>query len=443
MKTAALLVGAVITVATGTTGCRDKPSGTGEEKGVSQSPAAVGRAGPHERVEERKTSDLDQPVDALFARTCEHKRKTFECDQCRYEIGVVKAPRALFDEGLLKTTQVVRERVAQPLLLTGEVRFDERRVTHVSLPAQGVVRKASVTLGDRVKKGQPLVEVESITVGEAEGAYLEAKAALRLAASNYGRQTQLRKESISSEKDYLQARQEYEAAQIRVEAALGKLTRMGVGLGDARQITQGSSHGRLVLRAPVDGMVLTMHAVAGEVAKSEESLVTIGDNSVVWVWADLYERDIARVTRLQAARRLAASVSVKAYPGEEFSGTVDFVSPAMEEASRTVKVRIEIPNQQRRLLAGMFASVKVFLLGDQEAPTLPKGAVLQDDGRSFVFVHHHGDYYVRRPVTPGRTWADRVEIAAGLAGGETVVADGAFLMKSDVLRSKMGAGCAD
>ena len=70
-------------------------------------------------------------------------------------------------------------------------------------------------------------------------------------------------------------------------------------------------------------------------------------------------------------------------------------------------------------------------------------ALLEDEGRTFVFVHHHGDYYLRRPVVAGRRWAGWVEIKRGLRPAQTVVAEGAFLMKSDVLRSKMGAGCAD
>jgi cobalt-zinc-cadmium efflux system membrane fusion protein len=115
----------------------------------------------------------------------------------------------------------------------------------------------------------------------------------------------------------------------------------------------------------------------------------------------------------------------------------------MDEASRTVKMRIEVPNADRRLLAGMFATVKVFLPSPEQMTVLPLTAVLEDEGRSFVFMHHHDDYYVRRPVKLGRVWAGRVEITGGVAGGETVVSDGAFLMKSDVLRSKMGAGCAD
>jgi cobalt-zinc-cadmium efflux system membrane fusion protein len=91
----------------------------------------------------------------------------------------------------------------------------------------------------------------------------------------------------------------------------------------------------------------------------------------------------------------------------------------------------------------MFASVALFLPGSDEVRAVPAAALLEDEGRSFVFVHHQGDYFVRRPVTAGRSWDGWVEIVAGLEASQTVVAEGAFLLKSDVLRSKMGAGCAD
>ncbi len=89
----------------------------------------------------------------------------------------------------------------------------------------------------------------------------------------------------------------------------------------------------------------------------------------------------------------------------------------MDESSRTVKVRVEVKNADGRLLAGMFANVKLFLPGADEALAVPRGAVLEDEGRSFVFVHHQGDYYVRRPVTVGRTWAGWVEVKKGLQPG--------------------------
>ncbi len=429
----------------------NRPSGTGAAEATSIRVPAGAVQEPHDHqsaagnVQEgaREPSDLDRPVDELFSATCEHGKKTFECDACRYGVGVVRAPTTLFSGGLLQIETVVRERVEIPLVLTGEVRFDERRVTHLSTQAEGTIRQIHVALGDSVKKGQALVEIESIAVGEAQGAYLEAQTVQRLARRNYERLAALRKEKISSEKEYLQATQEWEAAEIRSDGALRKLTRLGMDATDAAALDQASARGRLLLRAPADGTVLTLHAVPGEVAKPDQALATIGDNAVVWVWADLYERDIARVTRQQLQKKLRATVTVKAYPGEEFPGTIDFVSPAMEEASRTVKVRVEVKNPDGRLLAGMFATVKIFMAGDDEALVAPMAAVLEDEGRSFVFVRHHGDYYVRRPVSPGRTWGNRVEIVSGLQDGQAVVAEGSFLLKSDVLRSKMGAGCAD
>ena len=205
----------------------------------------------------------------------------------------------------------------------------------------------------------------------------------------------------------------------------------------------GTTGGSIALRAPMDGAVLVMHAVPGEVARTDESLLTVGDNTTVWVWADLYERDIAAVNRGQAAGQLAASVSVKAYPGEEFPGTVDLVSPAMDESSRTVKVRVEVGNPDGRLLRGCSPPSRCSCRGRTRRWRFHASRCSRTRGGRFVFVHHHDDYYVRRPVVVGRTWAGWVEIKKGLEPAQTVVADGAFLMKSDVLRSKMGAGCAD
>ncbi len=397
-------------------------------------PSRAQETGHEEEHGHGKPSDLDRPVDALVAERCEHERPAFACDTCRYEVGFVRVPVSLVESGLLELAKVERRQVRVPVHLTGEVRFDERRVAHVRSQVEGIVKRVHVALGDRVRRGQPLVELDSVVVGEAQATNLETTALVELGRRNFERIAQLRRENIASEREYLQAKQELEAAEIRAAAARGKLGRLGSGSGRG---------GRLLLRAPMDGRVLVLHAVSGELARPDEALLTVGDNARVWVWADLYERDLAAVTQGQAAHKLTASVAVKAYPGEEFPGAVDLISPAMDESSRTVKVRVEVANPEGRLLAGMFATVKVFLPGADQVLAVPRAAMLEDEGRSFVFVHHGGDDYVRRPVTPGRSWAGWVEVQAGLAAGQTIAADGAFLLKSDVLRSKMGAGCAD
>lgn len=383
---------------------------------------------------EGEASDLDLPVAELFAASCEHGVKTHACDECRYEVGVAKAPADLFAGGLLRAARPEREPVRLPLALTGQVALDERHVAHLSPPAEGLVRRVLVTVGDRVRRGQVLVEIDSGAAAEAAGELRAARTGLENAEQAHRRIASLREQGIAAQKDLAAAAQELEAARIRLQTAQAQAGRLGLP-ADADAAVDGS----LRLRASVDGTVLFLHAVAGEPAHPEEVMATVGDIAEVRVWADLYERDLAKLPPAP----LPAEVFVRAWPDAAFPGTVDLIGPSLDEATRTVKLRVTVPNPDGRLLAGMFATVNVLLPGDEHALALPRDAVLEDEGRSFVFVHHDGDYYVRRPVTTGRTWGDRIEIAGGLQGDETVVTGGAFLLKSDVLRSKMGAGCAD
>jgi membrane fusion protein, heavy metal efflux system len=198
-----------------------------------------------------------------------------------------------------------------------------------------------------------------------------------------------------------------------------------------------------VVRAPLAGTVLFVHVTLGELAEPGKDAILIADVSNLWVWGDLYEKQMEEVSAAWRTGTLTATVTVDAYPTEVFSGTVDFVGATMEESSRTVKIRISLANPGGKLRPGMFAKVCLYPQGAVETLAVPLVSVLSDEGRDFVFVHHDGDYYIRRPVTKGRVMGDLVEILSGLQSGQEVVNTGAFLLKSDVLRSKMGAGCAD
>ncbi len=408
-------------------------------------PAPAPSSAPHPDHAPRG-SDLDRPVDELFAERCEHARPTFECDECRYQVGVVRLPGKLVADGLVKTGKVERRRTDKPVSLTGEVRFADRRVTHVSPRAEGIIQRVFVGPGQRVERGQPLLEMESLTLGEAESHYRETQASLALARKAYDRQAALRAEQITSEKEYLAARQEMEAATIRATAASEKLRRLGVGADEVQALrAEGApvTRGVLVLRAPTSGAVLEMHAVPGEAVRPDQSVFTLGDLSQLWVLADLYEAQFPEVLAHEFHGDMSATVTARAFPGESFPATVEFVAPAMDEKTRTIKVRVGVPNPKGKLRAGMFVNVELHLPAGAEALAVPAAAVLSDEGRSFVFVLHHGEYWVRRPVELGARSGGWVEVRKGLAGGETVATEGCFLLKSDVLRSKMGAGCAD
>ncbi len=431
-------------------GCSDKPAhGNVVTAGKEETPAELQAEEGHEvhsKPAEKEGSDLDRPVAELFAARCEHAISTYQCDECRYQVGAVRVRKDLLDGGLVQVEPVAPRKLDIPFELNGEIKFDERKVAHLSPVVPGLIHKVHVDLGQKVSAGQPLFEIDSPELAGAQGEFLEAQAMFRLTEKSYQRQKELWQSKVTSEKEYLEAQQAFEAAGVRMEAARYKLVRLGVSENEIKTFEiKGLAHsaGHFVVRAPIAGTVLFVHVTLGELAEPGKDAILIADVSNLWVWGDLYEKQMEEVSSAWRTGTLTATVTVDAYPNEVFSGTVDFVGATMEESSRTVKIRISLANPGGRLRPGMFAKVRLYPQGALETLAIPLVSVLSDEGRDFVFVHHAGDYFIRRPVTKGRVIGDLVEIRAGLQSGQEVVNTGAFLLKSDVLRSKMGAGCAD
>jgi cobalt-zinc-cadmium efflux system membrane fusion protein len=385
-------------------------------------------------------------VEELVALHCEHAVPTYQCAECRYETGVVKVGGDLLSAGLVQAEPLRPRRVVAPLELMGEIAFDERQVAHVSPVVTGLIRKVAVDVGQTVKAGQPLFEVESGELASAQGEWLQAQALRRLAEKGYERQQTLWANHVTSEREYLEAQQAAATAAVVAETARQLLLRLGSSEAELQALEAqgpGSRAGHYTARAPVAGTVVAVGASYGERVEPGTDVVRLCNPARLWVWADLQERQLAEVSAAWHAGPLGATVTVEAFPDEVFSGTVDFVGAVMETASRTVRVRVSLDNPDGHLRPGMFARVHLLLQGERSSLTVPVPALLSDEGRAFVFVHYDGEYYIRRPVKPGRTVGDLVEIESGLAAGQQVVTAGAFLLKSDVLRSKMGAGCAD
>ncbi len=196
------------------------------------------------------------------------------------------------------------------------------------------------------------------------------------------------------------------------------------------------------VRAPFAGTVLERSLSIGEQAQPGSRLLLLADTERVWVITTVYEREVSALLRAQQEAPVRATVTVSAYPGSTFQGRVEQVSGTFDEATRTASVRVVVENPGNLLRAGMFARVELLLPGATGGVALPEEAVLGDEGRSFVFVRMEGPYFVRRPVRTGPKTDGWIEVT-GIESGAEVVTKGAFLLKSDVLRSKMGAGCAD
>jgi len=391
-----------------------------------------------------EVSDLDRPVEELFEGNCEHGIPQYTCDECRYEVGVVKLDADLVSKegkpGLVAAIVTGTASFEDSVRLTGEVQVSNTRTVHVSSPLSGVVLRSAAFAGLRVAAGDVLFEIDSPAVAEAKADLLKKAAALELATKTAEREALLFEKKISAEMEVQQARARQDEAHIDLESARARLTRMG--LAPAEHPVGGSAgdslSGRLAVRAPRSGTVLEGHASPGEYVEAGKELFVVSDLTELCVWADLKDADLAAVT---AAGSAAAEIEG---PGGVLAhGRVHVVSGTVSEQTRTARAQIGVPNTGGALRPGMFVTVRIAGPAVSTAVAVPKVAVLADEGRPFVFVHHDGEYWVRRPVTLGRRSGDDVEIVAGLTPGQRIIADGSFLLKSDVLRSKMGAGCAD
>jgi cobalt-zinc-cadmium efflux system membrane fusion protein len=186
--------------------------------------------------------------------------------------------------------------------------------------------------------------------------------------------------------------------------------------------------------------VLNRTINAGEQVEPGNELLLISDLAAVWVWANIKEEDLVR---LHQGENVAAEITVPGLGGKIYSGTMDLVSGDINAQTRNARARIVVPNTDGMLKPGMFVNIRLLLPGSKPSIIIPKVAVLSDEGRQFVFVHKEDAYWIRRPVTTGARFNNQVLIISGLSAGQKIIADGSFLLKSDVLREKMGAGCAD
>lgn len=189
----------------------------------------------------------------------------------------------------------------------------------------------------------------------------------------------------------------------------------------------------LEIRSPLDGMVIERKATVGELVDKASTIYTISDPSDLWVIAEVKERDIAAVRLDQSA-----VFGVLAYPGETFTGIVVRIGNQVESDSRTLEVRISADNADGRLKPGMFADVEITTTVMDGVLVIPDRALQTDGENQVVFVERGDNSFEKRKVTLGLEQRGRVQVLEGLQPGETVVTEGSFILKSELLKGELG-----
>ncbi len=318
--------------------------------------------------------------------------------------------------------------VNDTVLTSGKVAFDDTHVTHVFSPVAGRVTSIVAQLGQHVHQGDPLAIIESPDIGIASSDVGKSTADLIAAEHDFKRQKELFAAHAASQKDYEQAEDAYRKAKAELDRANQKMRLLRGGSVDG--VTQ-----TFTVRASIDGEVVTRAVnpgmeVQGQYAGGNTTeLFTIGNLDQVWVVADVFEMDVARVKVGSPA-----AVHIVSYPERVFTGTVDWVSGVMDPTTRTAKVRCRFDNADRALKPEMYATVQI-TVDERHVLAIPRSSLLRLGDQTVVFVEKGQApdgrmTYERVPVTVEDESADSnwLPVTRGLETGTRIVTSGAILL---------------
>jgi cobalt-zinc-cadmium efflux system membrane fusion protein len=333
-------------------------------------------------------------------------------------------------QGGIKVEPLSEQEIDDTLVTSSRVTFEDIKIGHVFSPVTGRVARIDVKLGALVKAGQTLAVIESPDVSLASSDVAKADADLIAAEHDLQRERALLNSNATSQKDYEAAEDAYRRARAEKQRAAQRAFLFRSGSVDA--VTEGYS-----LVSPIDGEVLARNLtlgteIQGQYSGGSQELFTVGELDEVWVLADIYEVDIARVQK--GAKCLVRTV---AQGDHLFEGKVDWVAGMLDATTRTAKARCTLSNRERLLKPDMYATATISV-APHKVPAIPKTAILHLGAQSVVFVDHgpgrDGKHaFEREPITADEALDGRwVPVLHGLNVGDSVVTEGAETLESKI-----------
>ncbi len=315
---------------------------------------------------------------------------------------------------------VQAQQLADYLDVTGHIQADPTHVVRVYPPVSGRLVAVEVRPGDHVEQGQVLAILASSDLAAARSAYRQALADAQLKQQAEARARLLYEHQVIALRDLQQAQADNAMATAALQGAVARL--------DLLNVDTASSSDEVTLVAPRGGVVSDVSAAPGEYAKSLDNanpLCTIADLTTVWAVGDVYESDLASVRIGDSA-----DVVATAYPTERRRGRIAAISSTVDTTTRSLKVRVVLPNPSLHLKPDMFATIRV-VRALRSAIVVPQAAVVREGTAAYVFVQTAPSRFRRRAVTLGRdAEPSQIEVTSGLAPGDPLVVQGAELLRA-------------
>jgi cobalt-zinc-cadmium efflux system membrane fusion protein len=381
----------------------------------------------HEGESHEEHADHDEHAEGEAHDHAEHEE---DAGHAHAHAEIVKLGSEVLKEYGVVVASAKPGKLENFLTLPGEVAIDTDRVAHVVTPITGVVAAVHKNLGDPVRRGDLMIELDSMELAEAKSRYLETIQHLKLAQATYEREEKLWKQGISAEQEYLAARNKLAEAEIALQTVKQTLQALRVPKAEIDKLSAGerSTLTRYRVYASSSGRVVEKHISKGELLTPEQEAFTLADLSTVWIKLSVHQRDLEKV-------RVGQHVAISTPDGKgSVKGKVDYIEPVIGEETRQAVARVRLSNPGGDLRPGLFVTGKIVVEQLGAAVLIPQDAVQTVDGKSVVFVEdEHG--FETREVTLGRQSETHVEITRGLELGEKYVAENAFLVKAELAKA--------
>lgn len=358
----------------------------------------------------------------------EHEGGEHEGGEHEEEEGEIHLAESAIERAGIVVGRAERRALTGGVAIPAEVEFDPTGTAHVGPLLSGRFTGLQVALGDRVKRGQLLATIASSDASVARSQLQQARARLAAAETTLKRQQQLSAEGIGAQR-----------ALVDAEAAVATITAEVDGIRRQLSVFGSGRGGEMRLVTPIDGVVVDVLATLGETANADQAAFVVTDPAKVWVRGSVPELEIARI-------ELGASAIVRlhAFPDLVLGGTITYLAPALDEASRSLPIRVSLDAADARLRSGLFGTIELVGGGrDERVIAVPAEAIASIDGQSTVFVP--GDEPNSfRPVAVllGRRAGAFFEVKSGLEADAAVVTRGTFTLKSALESGELSEGHA-
>jgi RND family efflux transporter MFP subunit len=349
------------------------------------------------------------------------------------DVSVTLTPEAIERAGI-RLAPVTVGTGGSLLRLPGVIEANAYKQVVVTPLVAGRVTRVRVELGQSVRRGQEIAEIFSPELSEAETRYVSARAELDAHERELQRTEKLVEIGAASRQELERLHAEHTSKLTGLESARSRLELLGLSTSAIDSLAPGKDVGAVTaVSAPISGIVTERMANPGVNVDATTKMFTIVDLSTVWVVADVYEKDFARV-RVGST----ASVTTKAYPDVVLPGRVSYIDPQVSPTTRTAQARIDVANPSTQLRLGMFADVSIEGAGHISVARIPRTAVQNVDNRTVVYLAdpHQAGRFIEREVHLGDSSGSDVEVVSGLERGDTVVSEGSFFVRAE--RERLG-----